>query len=276
MDEFKKDDQNQKDYINLNASSYSSTVTKEKPVQDEKSKLKVANIAKVFIWFGIGLLITGAIAIGLPNIFLLVNENNADAIGNTYIYLLIISAIGILPLSIIMAFAPAIRKNKVFIKVTYLLYTIFMGVLLSGLMLMLLALDGEGVTSISALNTFAYTFIITAGLFMLSGFIGVITKNMSKVYPLLITLVVGSLTLSLVNFFLRVEWLYWVIDFAMFFWILITTAVDMHNINKIAQRVDFNEERNLAIYLAYQLYVDFIYIFIRVLYYVLLASNRKK
>lgn len=275
MDDFNKQNED-KNIIDINTGNYTTTVNKEKPVKDEQSKLKMLNVAKVFIWFGIGLLITGVIAIALPNIFYIANEKNAQAIGNTYYYLYIVSAIGILPLSIIMAFSAGMRKNKLFVKITYILYTIFMGILLSAVMLMLLVEDYEGLSSISALNTFAYTFLITAALFIICGLVGVFTKNMNKVLPLLLTLVVGSSILSLVNFFLRVDWIYYVVDFIMFFWILIVTALDMHNLNQIAERVDFKTETNLAIYLAYQLYVDFIYIFLRILFIIVASSGKKR
>ena len=117
---------------------------------------KTVNLAKVFLWFGLGLLISGAIAFSLPNILLLANNNNAAALGNTYIVLLAVSGIGILVLSLVMSFAPLFKRNSVAMIVSYVLYTVFMGILLSGVMLLYLAI--AEVINVNFMNTFAYAF----------------------------------------------------------------------------------------------------------------------
>lgn len=270
MNEYKPENEN--NTINLNPIDYSSTSTKEKPVKSEQEKMVTANFAKVFIWFGIGLLITGVIAFGLPNIFWFASNENIDNYIIAYYVMMTVAFVGIFPLSIMMSISTTLRNNKTFIKVTYILYTIFMGILVSGVMLTVLALTD--VYDISFINVVASAFLITAGLFVIMGLIGIFTKKINKAVPILITLVVGALILSLVNFFLQVDWITWVVDFVLFIWILLVTAIDMHNVSKIAQRVDFKEESNLAIYLAYTLYVDFVYMFIRVVYYVLILYSR--
>lgn len=270
MNEYKPENEN--NTINLNPIDYSSTSTKEKPVKSQQEKMVTANYAKVFIWFGIGLLITGVIAFGLPNIFWFASNENIDNYIIAYYVMMAVAFVGIFPLSIMMSISTTFRNNKAFIKVTYILYTIFMGILVSGIMLTILALTD--VYDISFINVVASAFLITAGLFVIMGLIGVFTKKINKAVPILITLVVGALILSLVNFFLQVDWITWVVDFVLFIWILLVTAIDMHNVSKIAQRVDFKEESNLAIYLAYTLYVDFVYMFIRVVYYVLILYSR--
>lgn len=270
MNEYKPENEN--NTINLNPIDYSSTSTKEKPVKSEQDKMVTANYAKVFIWFGIGLLITGVIAFGLPNIFWFASNENIDNYIIAYYVMMAVAFVGIFPLSIMMSVSTTFRNNKTFIKVTYILYTIFMGILVSGIMLTVLALTD--IYDISFINVVASAFLITAGLFVIMGLIGVYTKKISKAVPILITLVVGALILSLVNFFLQVDWITWVVDFVLFIWILLVTAIDMHNVSRIAQRVDFKEESNLAIYLAYTLYVDFVYMFIRVVYYALILYSR--
>lgn len=272
MNEFNPNEQ--KDSVNLDA-SFTTKNVQETKVKSPEAERTISNYGRVFLWFGIGLLITGLVAFGLPNIFMLVNNNNVKAIGNTYFVLFIVSAIGILPLSMIMAFAPVARKSKVFIKVTYILYTILMGVLLSAFMLMMLVLTEA--MDLSFINVIAYAFLITAGLFMIAGIIGFTVKDMSPVIPILSTFGMGMLILCLLNFFLRVSYIYWIIDICLFVYILIITAVDMYNVKQICSRVDFDDQRNLAIFLAYNLYTDFIILFMRIAYIVLilLASSKE-
>lgn len=272
MNEYKPENDN--NTINLNPIDYSSTTSKEKPVKSEQDKIVTANFAKVFIWFGIGLLITGVIAFALPNIFWFATSQNIDNYLVAYYVMMIVASVGIFPLSILMSVSTAMRNNKTFIKVTYIIYTILMGILVSGVMLTVLALTD--IYDISFINVVASAFLVTAGLFVIMGLIGVYTKKISKAIPILITLVLGALILSLINFFLQVDWITWVVDFVLFAWILLVTAIDMNNVSRICKKVDFKEESNLAIYLAYTLYVDFIYMFIRVIYYVLILYSKGK
>ena len=260
----------QKDNVNLNA-SFTTKSVQETKVRSPEADRTISNYGRVFLWFGIGLLITGLVAFGLPNIFMLVNNNNKNAIGNTYITLLIISLVGIIPLSIIMAFAPIARKSKIFIKVTYILYTALMGVLLSSFMLMMLVYTEE--LNLSFINLIAYSFLITAGLFMISGIIGFAVKDMSPVIPILASFSTGILILCLLNIFLRVSYIYWIIDICLFVYIMLITTIDMYNVKQICSKVNFDDQRNLAVYLAYNLYTDFIIIFLRVVMFVLVLLN---
>ena len=99
---------------------------------------------------------------------------------------------------------------------------------------------------------------------------------MNAAIPVVITGFVGVMVMSLVNLFLGVEMIYWIIDFVCFALILLVTAIDMHNIKKIVDSSQGMNGNNLAIYCAYCLYVDFINILIRVVYYVLLLTSKKK
>lgn len=235
---------------------------------------KTVNLAKVFLWFGLGLLISGAIAFSLPNILLLANNNNAAALGNTYIVLLAVSGIGILVLSLVMSFASLFKRNSVAMIVSYVLYTVFMGILLSGVMLLYLAI--AEVINVNFMNTFAYAFLITAGVFVLMGLLSMVMKKTSALFLIGTTLILGVGILCLVNFFLQLETIYWIVDIALFMYILIITAIDIHNANMIAQRADFSTDNNLAIYCAMNLYTDFVIILIRVMYYLLIIFASKK
>ena len=105
---------------------------------------------------------------------------------------------------------------------------------------------------------------------------GAITKNsLNGLLPIVFTAVIGASIISLVNLLIGSEAIYWIAEFVMFGAMLLITAIDMNNIKKIAMTTE-GSSTNVALFCAFNLYVDFIYIFIRVLYYVaLFTSNRK-
>lgn len=242
------------------------------------------SMTKVFIWLGIGLLITGVIAFGLPYLFTIITDGftkNVESISKTVIALFIISIILMIPSAIVMA-VKAGAKNAVAMKVGYFVYTIAMGMLLSTLLLGVYVLtydptDKNALLNPAFVSTVSMSFFITGGCFLIMAVIGTLTKHMNAAIPVVGTAFIGVIVMSIVNFFLRVEMIYWIIDFVVFAVVLLITAIDMHNIKKI---VDSSKGAlngtNLAIYCAYCLYVDFINIFIRVLYYVLIIVGKNK
>ena len=79
------------------------------------------------------------------------------------------------------------------------------------------------------------------------------------------------------------NWIWWVLEpfclmlvYTFIFGIIfVITAIDINRVKKIAEMGGFSSDTNLAIYCAYTLYVDFINIFLRVLYYVMVSKSRK-
>ena len=108
------------------------------------------------------------------------------------------------------------------------------------------------------------------------GLIGTFVKKLNVIIPLVMTLAIGVLTLSLVNFFFYNEMIYWITDFVCFALILLCTALDIHNIKKIVQHTDFGNATALSVYLAFNLYTDFIRIFLYVLYYAAIIFGKNK
>ncbi len=256
----------------------------KKVKEDVGTSSSDVSMTKVFIWLGIGLLITGVIAFGLPYLFTAITDGftkNVESISKTVIALFIVSIILMIPSAIVMA-VKAGAKNATAMKVGYFVYTIAMGMLLSTLLLGVYVLtydptDKNALLNPAFVSTVSMSFFITGGCFVLMAVIGVLTKHMNAAIPVVATAFIGVLIMSIVNFFLRVEMIYWIIDFVVFGVVLLITAIDMHNIKKI---VDSSKGAlngtNLAIYCAYCLYVDFINIFIRVLYYVLIVLGKDK
>ncbi len=222
---------------------------------------------KVFLWMGLGLLITGIVSLGLPNLLALIP---AEASNTTYIVLMVISAIIMFPCVLIVNFK-SLKPKSIGIRIAYILYSIAIGVMLSSTFMTILAVDGP-----NAIMTISMSFLISAGSFLLMGLIGALTKkNLSIIYPLLSALLMGCLIISLVNVFIGSSIVYWITDFVILGVILVVSAVDINRVKKLAQAKALDDNQNsLAVYCAFNLYVDFINIFIRVLMYVFLFARR--
>ncbi len=222
---------------------------------------------KVFLWMGLGLLITGIISLGLPNLLAIIPS---EASYTTYVTLMIISAIIMFPCVLIVNFK-SLKPKSIGIRIAYILYSIAIGVMLSSVFMTILAVDGP-----NAIMTISMAFLISAGSFLLMGLIGTLTKkNLSILYPLLTALLMGCLIISLVNYFIGSSMVYWITDFIILGVILVISAVDINRVKKLAQaRVLDDNQNSLAVYCAFNLYVDFINIFIRVLMYIFVFMRR--
>lgn len=240
-----------------------------KPITNENANRANLSLAKVYLWFALGLLITGVVSLGLPNLLVLLTNNvEAETLANAYIAMIIVSAVLMLPSFIIIS-VQAFRKNKGLILTSYIIYALCMGVLLSSLFLMLVG-PGDG------LNTICIAFLVTGGIFLLCGLVGFLTKkkNLSFLWPILLSVLLGVFAISIANFFIGSSRIYWITDFIIFGVMIIEVALDFHNVNKLADSGAFTDSSNLAIYCAFTLYVDFIYLFVKVLIYVLLSKRK--
>ncbi|MFA6861501.1 MAG: Bax inhibitor-1 family protein [Bacilli bacterium] len=247
------------------------TFTPEKTVAKpiKESKQAVFSMGRVIAWFGLGLLITGLVAFFFPDILILAcGTENLDLLNTVYLVSIIVSAVLLLVCSIGI-WVKTFRKNSWFTKVFYFIYTLAMGVLLSNVLLMIFSINEK-----EFLSTVAIAFFATAGCFVVMGIIASFIKNDSILIPFIVTLLIGCLVISLVNFFLKSELVYWIIDFVVFACILLQVGFDIKHVKQLADVNAFTSNTNLAIYSAYVLYVDFIYIFIKILYYVAIAKSK--
>ncbi|HBD05815.1 MAG TPA: hypothetical protein DCY93_00195 [Firmicutes bacterium] len=218
------------------------------------------NYGKIFLWFGIGILITGVVGFTLPYLLGAIFNGNGTKINTAYSIMVIISAIATLVLMILIHFN-AFRQRSALVVTCYSLYSIAFGILMSSAL------------SFAGAELSAYAFLITGGIMLVVGILGSLLGNRVKsVYMLIGALVFGSLIISLVNVFLFNETIYWIASFAIFAAVLLITAVDFANIKRIAQSYP-NFDTGTAIICAYTLYTDFIYIFLRVL--MILAASKK-
>ena len=218
------------------------------------------NLSKVFLYMFIGLAITAAVAFGVG--YLVASNFTEDSIStsNIYLGLLIGSAIAMIILMLIINFITLRGKHSIIVP--GILYTIAVGVLLS---MFTIFIDWR---------ILGAAFGITSGVFLLMTLISFVSRgSMSGLAVAAMGLIMGSLILALVNFFIGSSTLYWIVSFAIFAAIMFIAMYDIYNVKNICQRGEMNN--NIALYCAFVMYVDFINIFIRIVYFLALIAGKK-
>ena len=246
---------------------------KQSSFKVRSSHFKEGVLAKIFAYAGMALLITTIVAVGLGILFAntLLKEYNDDSLLAFYI-ILIASAILSIVLSIVIH-AKAMRDRNILIP--GILYSICLGVMFSSFVIyvdwMLIAI----------------AFGITTILFFIMFFIAVLSRKRDfSVFAIIgSTMFIGIMLVGIVFSILLLfradlgwswtfYWIYFGISVALLVAALSITQYDIKNIVNIAQSGEVSN--NLALFCAYTLYADFIYILIRVLrILIILFGNRK-
>lgn len=227
-------------------------------------------IGKVFLYMFLALLLTAAIGVGI-GLFLQTQfkANISDGIKGTYamiyIVMMIVSFISILVVGI--WFSISAIRGKHSLVAPFVLYSVFMGILMSSFVLFV------------DIATLGLAFGITTVAFGAMAAIGLLSKrDLSFLSIVVLGLFIGAMVLSLSNllFYFVLPQLfainYLVIEGLIFLIIMLVTIIDVWRVKKIAERGEAN--KNLALYCAFNLYIDFIQLFIRVVYILLIAKRR--
>ena len=200
--------------------------------------------SKVFLWMFIGLAITFGIAY-----YVSTNDNMVYNLfsGSKYWILWILEFVVVIVLS------ARIRKlNPLTAKILFLLYSGLTGLTLSSVFI------------IYDIMSIVYTFAITSGLFLVFGLIGYFTKlDLTKIGIYLVMVLFGIIIASIINMFIGSE----VFDLGLcIIGIVIFLAYIAYDIQIVKRNMyGIENEDNLVIYSAFQLYIDFINLFIRLL-----------
>lgn len=198
---------------------------------------------KMFTWLFIGLLITFASGYALT-----LNEQ----------LMIQVLAIGILPIAIIeivIALVLGIRLAKMqplTMKILYVIYSILTGVTFS---VIFVAFEVSSLISI---------FIITAIIFALLAFYGYTTKrDLTKIGTIALIALLAIIIAGILNIFIFKSTMFDTV--LTMLGVLIFIAYIAYDVNKVKQLMLVIGEEKAAVYGAFQLYLDFINLFIRLL-----------
>lgn len=230
------------------------------------------SIAKVFGYMGIFILVTALVTIGLGlglNYWIMSSTTDEEFanIAQTIIILLIVAGIGLIVTTIVSQVVFLKGKHSVIIPAV--IYAALMGIVL-GLIAAL----------INNWAILGFTFAITAGVFGIMALIGLLSKGRLTGLAIVgLGLLFGAMFISLFMVIIMIffpalyEWYYWIVTLMMFAAVMFMTIYDISHIKQLAANGALN--KNLSMYLAFNLYVDFIYLFMRILLIVIRIFGRR-
>lgn len=205
-------------------------------------------LSKVFLWLGIGLLVTFFVGFGFEQ-YLLGNQVLVAKFfsGGTYLIIFAVELVLVIALS-----AKIATMKSSTAKALYILYCIVNGLTFSSIFLLF------------ELSSIIYVFLATAVVFIIFSFVGnSLNMDLSKFGLYLFIALLCALIISIVNIFLHSTSLELLLGVA---FIIIFTLYIGYDIKKVSAMIDAGiDEENVAVYGAFQLYLDFINIFIRLL-----------
>ena len=238
-------------------------------------------IGRVYGYMFLGLLLTAVIAFGVGMAFNLwifgtlntanidyTIENNINSQGvMALLVILIIAFIGIIAMSFVVHMVFFRGRHSVLTPA--IIYCSLMGLALSSLVIFV------------PWEILGITFLITAVMFGIMFLISYLTKGSLHFLGVIgIGLFLGAGILSLIGIVLALTGalgaymhLYWIISLVSFAGMMFITIWDMWRIKQIAEQGAMND--NLALYCAFTLYVDFIYLFMRILRFVVYIMGRR-
>lgn len=222
-------------------------------------------IGATFLYMTLALILTFGVVAGLGSVLKFGLYNGSAFELETFLYFFIGALILYIPVMIWVHIA-ACRNGRT-VGPAFFTYSIVMGVLLSPI-----ALYDPWIVMIS-LGSTVLAFAVMALIAWTS------KKNMSTLAIIGSGLLFGGLILALVNLLLSFFWsgfsyIYPLISIIFFVAIILLTIVDLKRVQQIAQ--SGYGTKNLAMLCALNLYVDFIYIFIRILRIVaVIFANRR-
>ncbi|MFA6796771.1 MAG: Bax inhibitor-1 family protein [Bacilli bacterium] len=223
---------------------------------------EIANkgIFTVYGFFGLGILISAIVAIGLPYFLTFLYGSSAFEI---YYGVVLFSMIGLIIFSLVANFT-AVSTHPGWMITSYIIYALCFGGVMSTLAL------------IAGYSTLTYAFGVTSGMFILMSVIGHLSKGrFNKWVYYLLPLVCALSVAAMFNYFLfGNQWLYWVVSYAMIVIFMLLIMVDTSRILKGSSEGVLNNNKTYAVYCAYRLYSDFMILLFYILRIVIIFSGR--
>lgn len=246
--------------------------------KQEETKSVTLSYTRVFIYLAIALAITFGVSYGWPYLAITVSGGNYEVANVVNIVGIVVSAIYMFVGGLIMSLKAFSKKTKA-MAVMYYIYAFAMGILCSSVFYVA-TYETIGDTNIPII---ALAFGISAGLMLMAAGLSYVLRNtMHKIIPFISILAVGILILTIVNLFVwpfngdAANVIYWIIDYAIFALIFFSICIDMFRINAMAKLGWIGNETNLAYYAAYTIYIDFIYLLIKIIYYLSLSNSKRR
>ncbi len=198
-------------------------------------------ISDTFKWLFVGLLV----CFGISYYVSTSNEMLNLIYGNNKIMIYIVLELGLcIALSLFIA-----KLNPIVATILYLLYTSLTGLSLTGIFI------------VYTHSSIAVVFLVTAIIFGLFAFLGKTTNiDLSKWSVYLFIALIAIIVLEVINLFVMNNTLNMILSIAV---ILLFSAYTAYDINRLI-RTDYDFP-NKGIFFAFQLFLDFINIFIRLL-----------
>ncbi len=214
---------------------------------DRKSALS-AQMARVFGWMFIGLIITGMTAMYTATSETMIRMLYSSRF--TFLGFIILEFVFVWFIS-----SRAMHMEYGMAAAAFIMYSVLNGITLS---VIFLAYTG---------NSVALAFFMTAGFFGFMCVYGLVTKtDLTSLGSLFLMGLIGLIIVSVVNIFLKSSTLYWIISFVGVAIFLGLTAYDSQKIKAISMQYTGTEkERNVAILGALILYLDFVNLFLYIL-----------
>ncbi|MBP3920257.1 MAG: Bax inhibitor-1/YccA family protein [Bacilli bacterium] len=198
---------------------------------------------KIYGWMFLGLLISF-----ITGYYVSTNENMLYNIFQTGTYWIL----AIIEIVVVIWLSAGIRKmNIVTARTLYILYSILTGLTLSSIFLAY------------KIGSIIYVFGFTSIMFAIMAILGKTTKlDLTKLGTILFVGLLGIVIASIINIFVGSQ----TFDLVLcIIGIIIFTAYIAYDVNKIKYTLEYLEEDKVAIIGAFELYLDFINLFIKLL-----------
>lgn len=199
--------------------------------------------SKIFLWLFLGLLLTFA-----TGIYTSTNIDALEVIFTKGFYWLFI----VLELGLAIFLTARIRKMQpTTAKIVYLLYTFLTGLTFSSIFI------------VYKLESIILVFLVAALLFLAFALIGYFTKiDLTKISTLLVMMLFGVILCTIINIFLGNQTFDIIISCIS---IIVFLGFIAYDIQKIKRMEDYLPQDNLAVIGAFELYLDFINVFLDLL-----------
>ena len=199
--------------------------------------------SKVFMWMFIGLLVTF-----LTGIYTSTNVDALEVIFNKSGYWILL----IIELGLAIFLSARIHKmSPTTAKICYLLYTFFTGLTFSSIFI------------VYKIESIMLIFLVTAILFLIFAIIGKTTKvDLTKISTILLMALLGVIICTIINIFLQNSTFDMILSGIS---VLIFLGFIAYDIQKIKRLEGWINQDNLAVIGAFELYLDFINIFLDLL-----------